>query len=93
SEVEVDRLLAIPPPSPLSPWSSPLPHIPSPPLPVSSPVPVSPPPLPASPTYPLGYRVAMIRLRTETPSTTIEYTTIRDTTTPTYTFTHSITTF
>ncbi|GKA81055.1 hypothetical protein Tco_0787747 [Tanacetum coccineum] len=35
SEAEVERLLAlpIPPPSPLSPWSSPLPHIPSPPLP------------------------------------------------------------
>ncbi|GKA81238.1 hypothetical protein Tco_0787930 [Tanacetum coccineum] len=36
SEEEVERLLAlpIPPPSPLSPWSSPLPQIPSPPLPV-----------------------------------------------------------
>ncbi|GKE29544.1 hypothetical protein Tco_1444928, partial [Tanacetum coccineum] len=35
SEAEVERLLAlpIPPPSPLSPWSSPLPHIPSPALP------------------------------------------------------------
>ncbi|GJV73422.1 putative reverse transcriptase domain-containing protein [Tanacetum coccineum] len=44
----------------LSPWSSPLPQIPSPPLPVSSLVPVSPLPLPASPTYPLGYRAAMI---------------------------------
>ncbi|GKC94508.1 hypothetical protein Tco_1159950 [Tanacetum coccineum] len=71
SEAEIARLLAIPlpPPSPLSPWSSPLPHIPSPPLPVSSPVPVSPPPLPASPTYPLEYRAAMIRLRAETLST------------------------
>ncbi|GJZ24677.1 hypothetical protein Tco_0562136 [Tanacetum coccineum] len=68
---EIDRLLAIPspPPSPLSPWSSPLPQIPSPPLLVSSPVPVSPPPLPTSPTYPLGYRAAMIRLRAKTPST------------------------
>ncbi|GJU19908.1 hypothetical protein Tco_1153250 [Tanacetum coccineum] len=67
----IARLLAIPspPPSPLSPWSSPLPHIPSPPLPVSSPVPVSPPPLPGSPTYPLGYRAAMIRLRAKTSST------------------------
>ncbi|GJU52229.1 putative reverse transcriptase domain-containing protein [Tanacetum coccineum] len=67
----IARLLAIPSPpaSPLSPWSSPLPQIPSPPLPVSSPVPVSPLPLPASPTYPLGYRAAMIRLRAETPST------------------------
>ncbi|GJU06245.1 hypothetical protein Tco_1122675 [Tanacetum coccineum] len=40
SEEEISRLLAIPspPPSPLSPWSSPLPQIPSPPLLVSSPV-------------------------------------------------------
>ncbi|GJU81016.1 hypothetical protein Tco_1283381 [Tanacetum coccineum] len=30
---------------------------------------IKPPPLPASPTYPLGYRAAMIRLRAETPST------------------------
>ncbi|GKE11115.1 hypothetical protein Tco_1414666, partial [Tanacetum coccineum] len=67
----IARLLAIPspPPSPLSPWSSPLPQIPSPPLPVSSLVPVSPLPLPASPTYPLGYRATMIQLRAETPST------------------------
>ncbi|GJR60098.1 hypothetical protein Tco_1502260 [Tanacetum coccineum] len=38
SDTKVSRLLAIPtpPPSPLSPWSSPLPQIPSPPLPVSS---------------------------------------------------------
>ncbi|GJZ50261.1 hypothetical protein Tco_0604451 [Tanacetum coccineum] len=71
SDTEVSRLLAkhTPPPSLLSPWSSPLPQIPSPPLLVSSPVPVSPPPLPASPTYPLGYRAAMIQLRAETPST------------------------
>ncbi|GJW45690.1 hypothetical protein Tco_0077336 [Tanacetum coccineum] len=71
SEVEIARLVAIPspPPSPLSPWLSPLPHIPSPPLPVSSLVPVSPPPLPASPTYPLGYRAAMIWQRAESPST------------------------
>ncbi|GKF42129.1 hypothetical protein Tco_0125471, partial [Tanacetum coccineum] len=63
-DTEVARLLAIPtPPSlPLSLWSSPLPQIPSPPLPVS-------PPPPASPTYPLGYRAAMIRLRAEAPST------------------------
>ncbi|GKD95729.1 hypothetical protein Tco_1379626 [Tanacetum coccineum] len=68
---EVERLLALPspPPSPLSPWSSPLPQIPSPSLPVSPPSPVSPPPLPASLTYPLGYRAAMIRLRVEAPST------------------------
>ncbi|GKB27970.1 hypothetical protein Tco_0867371, partial [Tanacetum coccineum] len=79
SDAEVARLLAIstPPSSPLSPWSSPLPHIPSPPLPlipsppllVSSPVPgVSPSP-PASPIRPLGYRAAMIRLRAEAAST------------------------
>ncbi|GKC27558.1 hypothetical protein Tco_1034852, partial [Tanacetum coccineum] len=71
SDTEVARLLAIPtpPPSPLSPWSSPLPQIPSPPLPpILSPLPVSSPP-PASPTYPLGYRAAMIRLRAEAPST------------------------
>ncbi|GJT68276.1 hypothetical protein Tco_1019756 [Tanacetum coccineum] len=57
SDTEVAKLLAIPtpPPSPLSPWSSPLPQIPSPPLPpivsqlpVSPPLPVSSPP-PASP--------------------------------------------
>ncbi|GJU63013.1 hypothetical protein Tco_1244848 [Tanacetum coccineum] len=58
----VERLLAltITPPSPLTPLSSPLPHIPSPPFPAS--------PL-ASPIRPLGYRAAMIRLRAETPST------------------------
>ncbi|GKB16133.1 hypothetical protein Tco_0850056, partial [Tanacetum coccineum] len=59
---ETDELLAIHTPLP-----SPLPQIPSPPLPVS-PLPVSPPP-PASPTYPLGYQAAMIRLRAEAPST------------------------
>ncbi|GJU88871.1 hypothetical protein Tco_1301294 [Tanacetum coccineum] len=84
SDTEVVRLLAIPtpPPSSLSPWSSPLPQIPSPPLPsilspipVSSPLPVSPPlplappPLPVSPTYLLGYRAAMIRLRAKASST------------------------
>nr|GEX65569.1 putative reverse transcriptase domain-containing protein [Tanacetum cinerariifolium] len=38
----IDRLLVIPspPPSPLFPWSSPLPQIPSPPLPVSPPLPL-----------------------------------------------------
>nr|GEU30164.1 hypothetical protein [Tanacetum cinerariifolium] len=58
SEAEIDKLLAIPSPPPtlLSLWSSPLPQIPS-------------PPLPASPTYLLGYRAFMIRLRAETPST------------------------
>ncbi|GJX29547.1 hypothetical protein Tco_0237626, partial [Tanacetum coccineum] len=68
----VARLLAIPtpPPSPLSPWSSPFPQIPSPPLPpiLSPPLPVSSPP-PASPIHSLGYRAAMIRLRAEAPST------------------------
>ncbi|GKD99959.1 hypothetical protein Tco_1387943, partial [Tanacetum coccineum] len=92
SDAEVSRLIAIstPPSSPLSPWSSPLPQIPSPPLPpilsplpvspplpqiplpplpVSSPVPVLSPSPPASPICPLGYRVAMIRLRAEVAST------------------------
>ncbi|GKD61925.1 putative reverse transcriptase domain-containing protein [Tanacetum coccineum] len=77
SDTEVVRLLAIPtpPPSPLSPWSSPLPQIPSPPLPlILSPLPVSPPlPVsslpPGSPIHSLGYRAAMIRLRAEAPST------------------------
>ncbi|GJT83480.1 hypothetical protein Tco_1057822 [Tanacetum coccineum] len=70
-EAEIARLLAIPSPLPLplSPWSSPLPQIPSPSLLVSPPSPVSPPPLPASLTYPLGYRAVMIRLRAEAPST------------------------
>ncbi|GJS57969.1 reverse transcriptase domain-containing protein [Tanacetum coccineum] len=36
---------------------------------LSSQLPISPPPLPISPTHPLGYRVAMIRLRVESPST------------------------
>ncbi|GJW90648.1 hypothetical protein Tco_0168201 [Tanacetum coccineum] len=77
SDTEVARLLAIPtpPPSPLSPWSSPLPQILSPPLPpILSPLPVSPPlpvssPPPASLIRLLGYRAAMIRLRAEAPST------------------------
>ncbi|GJW57748.1 hypothetical protein Tco_0104479 [Tanacetum coccineum] len=58
---EVERLLALttPPPSPLTPLSSPLPHIPSPPFPASP---------PASPIHPLGYRAAIIRLRADTPS-------------------------
>ncbi|GKC69355.1 hypothetical protein Tco_1115238, partial [Tanacetum coccineum] len=62
---QVARLLAIPspPPSPLPLWLSPLPQIPSPPLLVS------PLPLPASLTYPLGYRYAMIWLKAEAPST------------------------
>ncbi|GKE56969.1 hypothetical protein Tco_1496154, partial [Tanacetum coccineum] len=70
SDTEVVRLLDIPTPpsSPLSPWSSPLPQIPSPPLLVSPPLPISPPPT-AGPTYPLGYRAGMIRLRAEALST------------------------
>ncbi|GJY86693.1 hypothetical protein Tco_0500719 [Tanacetum coccineum] len=68
---EVERLLTLttPPPSPLTPLSSPLPHIPSPPLPASPPTSVLPASPPASPIRPLGYRAAMIRLRAETPST------------------------
>ncbi|GJZ04984.1 hypothetical protein Tco_0538259 [Tanacetum coccineum] len=63
----VARILAIriPPPSPLSLWSSSLPQIPSPPLPLA------PPPLPVSPTYPLGYRATMIQMRAEAPSTSL----------------------
>ncbi|GJR10524.1 hypothetical protein Tco_0793176 [Tanacetum coccineum] len=85
SDVEVAGLLAIStlPSSPLSPWSSPLPHIPSPPLPsipspsllvspllpVSSQVLVLSPLQPASPIRSLGYQAAMIRLRAEAAST------------------------
>ncbi|GKD07442.1 hypothetical protein Tco_1187127, partial [Tanacetum coccineum] len=78
SDIKVARLLAIPtpPPSPLSPWSSPLPHIPSPPLPpilsplpASPPLPVSSPPPLVSRIYPLGYKAVMIRMRAETSST------------------------
>ncbi|GKA35729.1 hypothetical protein Tco_0722220 [Tanacetum coccineum] len=85
SDAEVTRLLAIPTPpsSSLSPWSSPLPQIPSPPLPpipspslpvspplpLSSPVSVLSPSPPTSPIRPLGYRAAMIRLRAEAAST------------------------
>nr|GEV84284.1 putative reverse transcriptase domain-containing protein [Tanacetum cinerariifolium] len=66
---EVDRLLAIPTlsPSPLTSLSSPLPHIHSPPLPVSSLPFLIPSPLTTSPTNdraPLGYRAAGIQLRT-----------------------------
>ncbi|GKA20825.1 hypothetical protein Tco_0700814, partial [Tanacetum coccineum] len=70
SDTEVARLFAIPtpPPSPLSPWSSPLPQIPYPPLPpILLPLPVSPPT--SSPIRSLGYQAAMIRLRVEAPST------------------------
>ncbi|GJY76557.1 hypothetical protein Tco_0481673, partial [Tanacetum coccineum] len=72
SNTEVARLLAIPtpPPLPLSLWSSPLPQIPSPLLPLilSPPLHVSFPP-PSSPIRSLGYRATMFRLRVEAPST------------------------
>ncbi|GKB45308.1 putative reverse transcriptase domain-containing protein [Tanacetum coccineum] len=70
-EEDEDELLSIStsPSSPLTSYSSLLPHIPSPPLPVSSPLTSYSPPLPASPTRPLGYRAAMIRLRAKLPST------------------------
>ncbi|GJV27979.1 hypothetical protein Tco_1384427, partial [Tanacetum coccineum] len=60
------------PPSPLTPLSSPLPQIPSPPLPVPSPPLPLPSPPTTSPTYveaSLGYKVAMIWLRTASLST------------------------
>ncbi|GKE09103.1 hypothetical protein Tco_1412654, partial [Tanacetum coccineum] len=68
---EVERLLALttPPPSPLTPLSSLLPHIPSPLLPASPPASVLPTLPPASPTHPLGYTAAMIRLRAKILST------------------------
>nr|GEX10407.1 reverse transcriptase domain-containing protein [Tanacetum cinerariifolium] len=72
SEAEIVRLLDIlsPPPSPLSPWSSSLSKIPSPLPQILSPlVHVSSPPVPASPTYPLGYRATMIQLADDTSST------------------------
>ncbi|GJV67883.1 hypothetical protein Tco_1483392 [Tanacetum coccineum] len=65
---ETDESAATPPPHPTY-HSSPLPHIPSSPLPpILLPLPVSSPP-PASPTYLLRYRAAMIWLRVEAPST------------------------
>nr|GEX82097.1 hypothetical protein [Tanacetum cinerariifolium] len=65
SEVKVDRLLVIPtlPPSPLTPLSSPLPWIPSPPFLVTSP----PTTIPTYIEAPLGYRAVGIRLRTSSP--------------------------
>ncbi|GJR67167.1 reverse transcriptase domain-containing protein [Tanacetum coccineum] len=71
SDAEVARLLAIstPPSSPLSPWSSPLPQIPSPSLPLSPPLPVLSPAPPPSPIRSLGYRATMIRMRAEAAST------------------------
>nr|GFC07918.1 hypothetical protein [Tanacetum cinerariifolium] len=73
TDSEVARLLAIssPPASPLSPWSSPPPQIPFPPLPLilSPPSPILSPAPPPSPIPSLGYRSAMIRLRDEAAST------------------------
>ncbi|GJW83485.1 hypothetical protein Tco_0156630 [Tanacetum coccineum] len=71
SDAEVARLLAIsiPPSSPLSPWSSPLPQIPSSSLPLSPPSPVLSPAPPPSPIRLLGYQAAMIRMRAEAAST------------------------
>nr|GEZ91528.1 hypothetical protein [Tanacetum cinerariifolium] len=73
TDSEVVRLLAIssPPASPLSPWSSPPPQIPFPPLPpiLSAPSPVLSPVPPPSLIRSLGYRAAMIRLRDEAAST------------------------
>ncbi|GKD04493.1 hypothetical protein Tco_1179467, partial [Tanacetum coccineum] len=72
-EARIAEYAAAPtPPSPLLPWSSPLPQIPSQPLHVSSPPLPLPLPTVDSPTYaeaPLGYRVAEIRLRATSPST------------------------
>nr|GFA14265.1 putative reverse transcriptase domain-containing protein [Tanacetum cinerariifolium] len=73
SDSEIVRLLAMssPPASPLSPWSSPPPRIPFPPLPLilSPPSPVLSPAPPPSPIRSLVYRAAMIRLRAEAAST------------------------
>ncbi|GJZ60146.1 putative ribonuclease H-like domain-containing protein [Tanacetum coccineum] len=65
SEEVAERLLALPtpPPSPLSPYSSPLPQIPSPPLPISSPPPISPIYVEGS----MGSRAAGIRQRDALP--------------------------
>ncbi|GJZ40951.1 putative reverse transcriptase domain-containing protein, partial [Tanacetum coccineum] len=67
SDSEVARLLAIssPPASPLSPWSSSPPQIP---FPLSPPSPMLSVP-PHSPIRSLGYRAAMIRMRTEAAAT------------------------
>nr|GFA42003.1 hypothetical protein [Tanacetum cinerariifolium] len=73
TDSEVVRLLSIssPPALPLSPWSSPPPQIPFPPLPpiLSPPSPVLSPAPPPSPICSLGYRAAIIRLRDEVAST------------------------
>ncbi|GJY79583.1 putative reverse transcriptase domain-containing protein [Tanacetum coccineum] len=71
SDAEVTRLLAIstPPSSPLSLWSSQLPQIPSPSLPLSPPSLVLSPAPPPSPIRSLGYQSAMIQMRAEAAST------------------------
>nr|GEY85661.1 hypothetical protein [Tanacetum cinerariifolium] len=73
TDSEVVRLITIssPPASPLSPWSSPPPQIPFPPLPpiLSPPSPILAPAPPPSPIRSLGYQAAMIRLRDEAAST------------------------
>ncbi|GKD00711.1 hypothetical protein Tco_1170985 [Tanacetum coccineum] len=53
----------------VSPWSLPLPQIPSPSLPLSPPSPMLSPAPPPRPIRSLGYRAAMIRLRAEAAST------------------------
>ncbi|GJY10677.1 hypothetical protein Tco_0378862 [Tanacetum coccineum] len=58
-----------PPSSHLLYYHQPLTNIPSPPLSISPPLPISPPLLPVSPTYPLGFRAAMIQQMAESPST------------------------
>ncbi|GKB99104.1 hypothetical protein Tco_0985241 [Tanacetum coccineum] len=68
SDAEVARLLAISTP-PLSPWSSPLPQIPSPSLLLSPPSHVLSPAPPPSPIRSLGYGAAMIWMRAEAAST------------------------
>ncbi|GKD88280.1 hypothetical protein Tco_1363787 [Tanacetum coccineum] len=73
SNAEVSRLLAIstPPSSPLSPWSSPLPQIPSLPLPpILSPLLVSP-PLPQIPSLPLPISSPVLVLSPSPPASPI----------------------
>ncbi|GKD06941.1 hypothetical protein Tco_1186626, partial [Tanacetum coccineum] len=71
SDAEVARILAIStsPSSPLPPWSSLLPQIPSSSPPLSPPSPVLSPAPPPSPIPSLGYRAVMIRMRAEVAST------------------------
>ncbi|GJW39264.1 putative reverse transcriptase domain-containing protein [Tanacetum coccineum] len=64
-----DFRISLPPSSPLSPWSSPLPQIPSPSLPLSPPSPVLSPAPPLNPICSLVYRAAMTWMRAEAAST------------------------